>query len=330
MLIAFRLPMPCRIALCLCFLLVMRTSAVYGQAAFDANGNLLAQNAPIEQSRLFSAPAGPQKAGMTPDGITLPAASGTSDDDSFGAQQMLKEEQQKVKEFVLSGDASMFYTNNVALTRKNQISDSFFIGGAGLSWIHSVTPQLQIQIGGRASIFRYVDTSSLDFEQLGAGIGFTWTPPTSWGIGIFGGYAFTDLLDKHSNQLLHDHEFTLGLQKAFVFNRVHSLTVGGLGSVGISDPFSAQRDQIAAYADYRIFLAGHFDVDLAYRVAGYFYNSGGRDDFNQTVTLGLHYRFKAWADVGALLFFGSNRSSKSVFDYDALNTGGSVALTVHF
>ena len=302
--------------------------AAYGQAPFDANGNLLAQNAPIEQSRLFSAPAGPQKVGMTPDGMALPEGA-TVTDDSFGAQQILKEEQ-RVREFVLSGDASMFYTNNVALTRRNEISDSFFVGGVGLSWIHNISPQLQIQIGGRASIFRYVDTSALDFEQLGVGAGFTWTPPTQWGISIFGGYAFTELLDKHSNELLQDHEFTLGLQKVFAFNRVHSLTVGGLGSVGISDPFSAQRDQIAAFADYRISLTRHFDLDLAYRVAGYFYNEGGRDDFNQTVTFSLRYRFTPWLEANGLFFFASNHSSKSVFDYEAINTGGGIGLTLHF
>src|SRR3954454_17322162 len=186
--------MPGRIVLSLCLLvLVLRPGVIRGQAAFDANGNLLAQNAPIEQSRLFNAPAGPQKPGMTPDGMTLPVGSGASDDDRFGAQQILKEEEQKFREFVLSGDASMFSTNNVALTRKNQVSDSFFVGGAGLSWIHAISPQLQIQIGGRASIFRYVDTSSLDFEQLGVGVGFTWTPQTTWGISIFGGYAFSYL-----------------------------------------------------------------------------------------------------------------------------------------
>jgi hypothetical protein len=300
------MPVSTRLARASAVVACLFATAVYGQTAIDANGNLLAQNAPIEQSRLFSAPAGPQKAGMTPDGMTIAGGSAASDDDSFGAQQILKNEE-KPREFVLSGDAAMFYTNNVALTRKNEISDSFFVGGAGLSWIHSVTPQFQIQIGGRASIFRYVDTSSLDFEQLGVGIGFTWAPTNPWGIGIFGGYAFTELLDKHSNELLQDHEFTLGLQKVFAFNRVHSLTVGGLGSVGISDPFSAQRDQLAAYADYRVFLTRSFDVDLAYRVAGYFYNGGGRNDFNQTVNLGLHYRFNAWAEMGGLLFFGFNR-----------------------
>jgi hypothetical protein len=312
-----------------CVLASLCAGAALGQNAFDANGNLLAQNAPIEQSRLLSAPAGPQQPGMTPDGVTLPSSSSASNDDSFGAQQILKDEQ-KPREFVLSGDASMFYTNNVALTRKNTISDSFFIGGAGMGWVHSVNPELQIQIGGRASIFRYVDTSSLDFEQLGAGAGFTWTPATKWGISIFGGYAFSELLDKHSNELLQDHEFTLGVQKIFAFNRVHSLTVGGLGSVGISDPFSAQRDQIAAYADYRISVTRRFDADLAYRLAGYFYNEGGRNDFNQTISLGLRYRFNPWMDLNGLLFFASNRSSKSVFNYDALNTGGSLAFTLHF
>lgn len=105
---------------------------------------------------------------------------------------------------------------------------------------------------------------------------------------------------------MQDHEFTLGVQKPFVFNRVHSLTVGGLGSIGISDPFDAQRDSIAAFADYRVSFTRHLEAELAYRIAGYFYNGGGRNDFNQTVTLGLRYRFtQAGAQRAALLRFES-------------------------
>ena len=73
-----------------------------------------------------------------------------------------------------------------------------------------------------------------------------------------------------------------------------------------------------------------FDVDLTYRIAGYFYNGGGRDDFNQTVALSLRYRFTPLVEANGQFFFASNRSSKSAFDYDAINTGGGMALTLHF
>lgn len=321
-------------AYCLCALigaaLFLPLGKTEAQSPIDANGMVLAQNAQIEQSRLYNQTTGPETTGMTADGAALPnSGSSNQDDDSFGAQQILKA-QQRVREFVLSGDASMFYTNNVALTRRDSIGDWFFVGGVGLSWNRAITPQLQMQIGGRVSMFRYFENSSLDFENLGAGIGFSWIPQPAWGMTVFARYDFTELLDKHSRELLEDHEFTLGAQKVFSFNRTHSLTIGGLASAGISDPFVAQRDQIAAFAGYRVAVTRQLDADFAYRVAGFFYNGAGRSDFNQAVSLGLHYRFTSWMEGSALFSFGSNRSSKSVFDYDVLNTGGSIGFTLRF
>jgi hypothetical protein len=299
-------------------------------SAQSPNGPLLAQNPQIEQSRLYDRTTGPEATGMTADGMALAGSeSGNGEDDSFGAQQILKS-QQRVREFVLSGDASMFYTNNVALTRRDAISDAFFVGGAGLAWNHSINPQMQLQIGARASLFRYVDTSSLDFENLSAGIGFYWLPQPALGISIFGRYDFTELLDKHSRELLQDHEFTLGAQKIFALNRVHSLTLGAVGSTGISDPFSAQRDQIGLFGTYHLALTRQLDTELTYRIGGFFYDGGGRNDFNQAVSVALRYRFTPWMEANALFTFASNRSSKSVFDYDVLNTGGSVGFTVRF
>jgi hypothetical protein len=309
--------------------MTLATAGVYSQTATDANGLLLAQNPAVEQSRLFQTTAPPNPS-VNADGMPLPEAAGPkANDESFGAQQILKAQQQ-VREFVLSGDASIFYTNNVALTRRDTVSDSFFVGNAGLSWNHAIDSQLQVQIGGHASLFRYFDTSALDFENLGAGIGFTWVPQPAWGIGIFARYDFTELLDKHSRELLEDHEFTLGVQKVFAFNRVHAFTVGALASAGISDPFAEQRDQIAAFAGYHVFLTRQLDADIGYRIAGFFYNKGGRDDFAQGLSLGLRYHFTSWMEANALLALAMNRSTKSVFDYDVLNTGGSIAFTLRF
>jgi hypothetical protein len=293
------------------------------------DGTLIAQNAAIEQSRILSPPGGPGTSGMTADGTMLPTNAGASEDDSFGAQQILKE-QQRVREFVVSGDASVFYTNNVALTRRPQISDAFFVGNAGLSWYHNINSKLQIQIGGRASIFRYFDTSELDFENLGAGIGLSWVPQTPWGISIFARYDFTELLDKHSNELLQDHEFTIGAQKIFVFNRTHSLTLGVVGSIGISDPFAAQRDGVGGFAVYRLALTDRLETEVGYRLGGFFYNSGGRNDFTQIVNLGLRYHFTPWMEAGAFFSFTSNLSSADAFQYNVINTGGAIAFTLWF
>ena len=81
---------------CLGFLLAVLTAApvvtASAQEAMTPDGTL-AQNAAIEQSRILSPPGGPGTSGMTADGTMLPTNAGASEDDSFGAQQILKEQQ---------------------------------------------------------------------------------------------------------------------------------------------------------------------------------------------------------------------------------------------
>ena len=305
-------------------------SRAWGQVAIDPNGQLLAQNASIEQARLFARPVGTESAGMTADGTPLPGSSGgNSGDDSFGAQQILKSEPPPPPQFVFSADSSLFYTTNVALTRRNEIDDGISVTNAAFSWNRTISPSLQFQLGAHVAFFRYLETSSLDFENLGAGLGFAWTPANPWGVSFFGRYDFSELLDKHSRELLEDHEFSAGLQKVWVFNRRHAFTAGILGSIGISDPFAAQRDQIAGFFGYHVAFTDHLDAEATYRLSGFFYNNG-RDDLNQTLSFALRYHLTHWMEAGALLSLGFNHSTQDVFDYSVLNTGGVVSLTIHF
>ncbi len=251
-----------------------------------------------------------------PEGDQTPA-----DDDSFGAQQILKT-QEKVRDFNLSGDASVFYTSNAALTRRDSFDDFFFVGDAALTWTRPVTNSLHLQLGAHASIFRYHDTSVLDFENLSAGVGAIWTPQHAWGIAFALRYDFVELLDRHSNELLQDHEFSLIAQKIIVLGRSHALSFGLVGSGGLSDPGAEQRDQIGGNIGYYLRVTRRLDADLGYRLASYFYNDGGRRDLSQIISLGLHYHLTPQATVEALLSGATNWSNRSAFEYDVF-TGGS-------
>lgn len=253
----------------------------------------------------------------------------TSEDESFGAQQILKTEE-KIPQFMVNGSASAFYTSNVALTRNDEVSDGFFVGAAGFSWMPRISPQLQFSLDMGASIFRYFDTSALDFESLGAGVGIAWTPPNAWGCQLFGRYDFSELLDSHSNEILQDHEFSLALQKLFVLGRSHALSAGILGSVGISDPFAEQRDQIGFALGYHLQIARQLGTDFGYRHSWYFYNDSGRTDLNQVFSLGLRYDITPWATVNALISGALNHSDRGAFDYNVFSSGGGVIFTARF
>jgi hypothetical protein len=286
-------------------------------------------NAQIEQSRLFQRTV-PPTPNVNADGMALPQEEEPQlTDESFGKQQILKT-QEKARDFTLGGGASEFYTNNVALTRRNTVSDSFFVGNVGLSWTPRINNQLQLQLGAGASIFRYSDTSALDFQSVGGGIGAVWTPPNAWGIGLTARYDFTELIDRHSNELLQDHEFSIVAQKIVVLGRSHALTFDLVGSAGISDPFVEQRDQIGFAIGYHLQLARNLAADLGYRHSWYFYNDHGRTDLNQVFSLALRYYVTKWAALEALVSGATNNSNHSVFDYDVFSTGGGVGLTIRF
>src|ERR1700694_2851484 len=117
------------------------------------------QTSSIEQARLFQNT--PATSSVNADGTLLPDSdTEASSDDSFGTQVILKK-RERVRTVALTGDTSIFFTDNAALTRHDKIDDVFFVTNVGLSWTPQINPHLEAQIAARGSIFRYASTSSL-------------------------------------------------------------------------------------------------------------------------------------------------------------------------
>ena len=286
-------------------------------------------NPAIEQSRLYPRtipPTAGDTSGGTLSGPQVEIV--TSDDESFGAQQILKT-QERIPEFFIGSTSTLYYTTNVALTRADTQPEGFFVGDVAFSWTPRLNSQLQFQLGGALGLFRY-ETSQLDFESLGAGTGIIWTPPNAWNLSFIGRYDFVELLDRHGDEILQDHQFSLAVQKVFVLGRSHALSVGVIGSLGVSDPIAEQRDQAGFAVAYHLQLTRNLGADLGYRHSWYFYNQNGRTDLNQVLSLGLHYNITPWLIVNGYVSGALNDSNNFVFDYDVFSAGGGVGLTFRF
>ncbi|MEY2562331.1 MAG: hypothetical protein QOH88_524 [Verrucomicrobiota bacterium] len=283
----------------------------------------------IERARLFENTPTTTHVAVNADGTQLGDTDTSSDDDSFGTQVILKSKE-RVRMFAVTGDTSVFYTNNAALTRNREIHDVFFVANAGVSWTPRINPQLEAQVAAHASIFRYHDTSALDFESLGLGAGLFWNPENFYGVSIFARYDFIELLDRHSDEILNDHEFTIGAQKTYSFGRCQSLTVGATAIAGISDPDTAQRQQLGVFFSYHLQLTRALESEIFYRLAFQFYNAAERNDFNQVISLTLRYRLATWADLNAFFSYGNNRSDVAAFEYGAVTGGAGVGVTMRF
>lgn len=283
---------------------------------------------PVEQARLHQELPTTTNPKVDANGMAL-ASDDTTSDDSFGEQLILKSEPQ-VHSFLVTGDASVFYTNNAALTRRNTIDDAFFVANAGISWTPVIAPHLAAQIAAHGSIFRYSSTPSLDFGSLGLGTGLFWNPDHFAGIGLFGRYDFIELLDRHSEQILQDHEFTIGAQKIFPFAHGHALVAGTTLMAGLAEPESAQRDQAGVFLAYRLQATRSLGVEFLYRFAGYFYNDSGRIDRTQILSATVRYQLREWGEIDAFFSYTANRSDNSAFNYDAVINGGGLSATLEF
>jgi hypothetical protein len=304
--------------------LVTVSPALRAQVAISA-----IDHSAIDQSRLMQpVPSAAPAPEVDANGNSL-GETGDAEDDSFGAQMILKD-QQRVPAFYLSGGSSVYFTDNVALTRRDALEDVFAVVTAAGTWTRKVRPELEINAGLQASMFRYNRQSQLDFDDLGAGIGLSWTPQNWKGIAVFARYDFTELLDRHGNEILQDHEFSLGGQKVFPLGRAHAFSVGLLGSLGISSPDSAERNQLGIFGGYHLQLTRLLATDLLYRIAGQQYTDGDRLDLNQVASWNLRLKFTDWAEGNLYFSYGDNRSNRSVFDYRATSGGGGVGIFVRF
>jgi hypothetical protein len=290
------------------------------------------RDAQIDQSRLLQTPV--VSASAKP--RTASDQSALSDlliepDDALGAQRFLKS-QQNVRPFAAAVELFGFKTNNVGLTRHDTQSDEFLVASTALSYRTALGERAALDVTLRGSIFRYNEFRTLDFNSIDAGLGLTWVPAKLGGVALFGRYNFTELFsERDGDAFFENHTVTIGAQKNFVLSRAHYFFVGLSAQAGFADPDAAQRDEYALYGGYHVDLTHNLEADIAYRYGFFVYREeGSRRDRNQNVTIALKYNVTDWFSVMATSFFGWNRSTESIFDYDVVNGGVGLGVTARF
>ena len=299
-------------------------------------GTAQAQSVPrvsrIEQARQFTKPGAANSPERGPEATTLPAGDLLlTQDDAFGTQQILKREE-KIRPFSVFGEVAGFVTNNVALARRDRQDDSFLVATFGLSYRRAITSTLALEATARGAMFRYNEFSALDFQSIDAGGGLTWAPERLRGVVLYARYNFTDLIGARSGDTFFtNHTITLGAQRTWSLSRAQSLFAGASGQWAFADPEPAQRDEYSLYAGYQLQATRRLQAAVSYRYGYFIYREEGeRKDHNQAASLSLRYDVSPWAAVTASTFFGVNRSNEEVFDYDVVNAGGGLGLTVQF
>jgi len=294
----------------------------------------VAQNpqAQIEQSRQFSAPIGLNVAPQQ--GVTDISAFGSAatPDDAFGAQLILKE-QERPKPFSAFAEIAGFVTNNVALVSRGEQDDQFLVASAGAAFSHRLAFNLRFDAGARASLYRYSEFNALDFQSIDVSGGITWSPPQLKGTEVLLRYTFTDLTTADGgDEFYKNHAILLGLQKIYPLARAHAIYGGISAQWSFADPEESGRDEYVAFLGYRVQATRKIEADLFYRYGYYDYRESELDrrDHNQTLSLTIRYAPVEWVSLSATSFAGINRSNEEAFDYDVLNVGLGLQVSMRF
>ena len=295
-------------------------------------GKSTAQEARIERARQF------QALGELPD--SAPAAlvetedfgttDGLRDSESFGVQQLLKE-QERLRYWRISPEISAFATNNVGLTSRGRKRDTFLLAILPVEYRRSFGGRWTVTGDARFSAFRYNRFSVLDFNSLDLGLGVNFHADWLGGSDWFARYNFNGLFAaSNGDTFFKNHTILLGVQKAFAFSQAHYAYIGVSGQLGFADPSISERSEVVAFAGYHLQATRNLELDLLYRSAGYFYSEIGRREWNQTLSLGARYRFSEQFSAFASGYTVWNRSSVPAFDYDAGNAGGGLTFAFDF
>lgn len=252
-------------------------------------------------------------------------------DDDLGQQLILKEKV-KFRPFNIFGSFDSYYTTNVALTKNNPLDDMFYVGTVGASYTPRITDNLYGEVTVRQQFFRYDEYGVLDFDSFNAGAGLSYILSNFYDIGLSGRFNFNRLTDTQQGQEFYkEYSINLSAQKAFILSRAHYVYVGALTDINMTDPVLPQRNEYALFTGYQAKITRNFDAGLYYRLSWFDYATGGREDLNQNLSLGLSYKIAEWCSINAATTFGFNNSNQpAFFNYDVINTGGGITLNYKF
>ena len=323
------------------FALALLASATSGHAQSASSLAAAADNSQIERSRLPD-PALPLSAqsltlggsaagGDTTQQTLAPATSGDAD---LGVQSLLKVGAPPPQPWSIFADAGFVNTTNVALTKRNNQDDTFAVTEVGVGYDTHLRDNLTISATVREQYFAYDRFDQLDFGALNVGLGLTYSLPQNFlggGLLVSTQLGYTRLTRRgFDNEFYRSGTLSFGAQKLFTIGRAQIISVGGDVLLGISVPHLPEREEFGLSSAYIVQLTRHLSLQAGTRLAYFDYADNDRNDFNWSVSGGVTYAFTSWCSVGATLSGSLDRSDHAVFDYNVLNSGGSVFFRLKF
>ncbi len=245
----------------------------------------------------------------------------------FGEQAILRRRAQ-VEPWSASLAALLAFTDNAGLTPSAQEEDSYLRTGLSFSYTNRVKGSLFVDVSLTHDLFRYAEFDALDFDDTRFEAGLLWQLPWLADAFFATRYAYERIAEPFGGHLFDNHSVVLQLQKVWKVSRGQQVFIGLTGDVSLTaDPFAAQRDEYTLVLGYNARLTQRITAQSSYRLGWYRYDSGGRNDWNQILSLGLTFDATDRVRFSATTSFSRNTSNRHFAEYD--NLVGAVGLNLH-
>jgi hypothetical protein len=282
----------------------------------------------VDRSQLFRTQPGME--GPVPEETSSGYAAPSANDQDLGVQAILKERGQ-YKAFTFSISTPYYFTSNVALVDRGEVSDGVFAPAFSLLYQPHIWQTLYGEFGVAQQLFYYNNQTDFNFGSFDAIAGLVYYLPELHDLSLRLRYDFNRLTNDAWDEFFSNHQIVLIAEMPFQFGRAMQLSIGGVVDISVAaDPQGPRRNEFDAYIGYQAQLTRALSLDAAARLQVKDYYEGDRTDVSEIVALTANYRVRDWLILSAITSFAWNQSNQDVFDYKVVNLGGAVALTVRF
>ena len=289
-------------------------------------GNSAVQQVQIFTNRSGTARPEEERLATPPDPVTGEEAAADAD---IGEQWLFKPNA-PVTPWSAHFDVSAFYTTNAALASRGERSDRFLVADAGVGYARPLGRDWAFAANLGQAFFRYDDFTALDFDSLFASVGASYQARQLADIIFSMHYGFSRL----TRATFDDELFlgnTIGLTATKLIKLTTADTVEFSGGVAytFADPDELERAEVRGSIGYAIRITRALTGTAVARTELFEY-SNGRQDFLQSIALGLRYDFTKWISASAAASVANNSSNRNVFDYGVFNGGLTASAHVQF
>ncbi|MBA3833661.1 MAG: hypothetical protein H0X34_17570 [Chthoniobacterales bacterium] len=295
-------------------------------------GSARAQGTAADRARLFQSQAGVQPVGIgTANGVDQNYAAASPNDPDLGEQAILKRVE-KYEAFTIEVGSPFYYTSNVALVDRGEVSDVIIAPVAGITYAPKFSRTLYGDFTLREQFFFYNEFSGFNFASFDALAGLVYYLPKLNNLTLRANIDYNRLTGTDTfDDFFSNYALQLSAEVPIRVGRAQQISFGADANVSLyANPEPPQRNDLGVYVGYAVNVSRSFSLDGAARVLVRPYDSGGRTDVSEVIALSANYRVRDYLTLSAISTYVANQSNRSVFDYQVFNIGGGVALTWKF